>query len=50
MTRLAWTWLKREGLEDSPARFDVVSVLVNPDGDRARVEIFENAFEARGQS
>ena len=50
LTRLAWTWLKQEGLEDSPARFDVVSILVNQDGDRARVEVFENAFEARGQS
>jgi putative endonuclease len=49
LTRLAVTFLKRHGLLDHPARFDVVAVTW-PDGKRRpRIEHVQNAFEAVGQ-
>ena len=49
LTRLAVTFLKRRGLLESSARFDVVAV-VWPDGvRRPTIEHFENAFDAVGQ-
>jgi putative endonuclease len=51
LTRLAVAFLKRHGLLDSPARFDVIAI-VWPEGRRlpASIEHFENAFEAVGES
>ena len=48
LTRLAVTFLKRYGLHDSPARFDVVAVTWPP-GEKPRIEHFKNAFDAVGQ-
>jgi putative endonuclease len=48
LTRLAVTFLKRYGLLECPARFDVVAVTW-PDGQRSpTIEHFPNAFEAVG--
>ena len=47
LTRLAVSFLKRHGLLDHPARFDVVSVTWPPD-EKPRIEHFKNAFEAVG--
>jgi putative endonuclease len=48
LTRLAVTFLKRHGLMDRPARFDVVAITW-PDRGRPAIEHFENAFDAVGQ-
>jgi putative endonuclease len=48
LTRLAVTWLKRHGLLERPARFDVVAVTWEDDRRPPRVEHFPNAFEAVG--
>jgi len=48
LTRLAVTYLKRHGLLEYPARFDVVAVTWAA-GQRPQIEHFENAFEAVGQ-
>jgi len=45
LTLLASRWLKKQGLSQSPARFDVVSVRLGK-GEKPQVEIFRNAFEA----
>jgi putative endonuclease len=47
LTRLAVTFLKRYGLHDRPARFDVVAVTWPP-GEKPRIEHFKNAFDAVG--
>jgi putative endonuclease len=51
LTRLAESFLKRHGLLEYPARFDVVAI-VWPEGSRrpASIEHFRNAFEAVGES
>ncbi len=46
LTRLAEMFLKRHGLCDSPARFDVVAVTWPPGKRRPTIEHFENAFDA----
>ncbi len=48
LTRLAVTFLKRHGLLDYPARFDVIAVTW-PAGRRPKIEHFPNAFEAVGR-
>jgi len=48
LTRLAVTFLKRHGLLEHPARFDVVA-LTWPEGGRPTIEHFKNAFDAVGQ-
>ncbi len=48
LTRLAVTYLKRHGLLEYPARFDVVAILWPEDQRRPAIEHFENAFEAVG--
>lgn len=49
LTRLAVTFMKRHGVLESRARFDVIAVTW-PDGKWfARIEHIENAFEAIGQ-
>lgn len=47
LTRLAVTFLKRHGLLERPARFDVVAVTW-PEGSRPTIEHFKNAFDAVG--
>jgi putative endonuclease len=48
LTRLAVTFMKRHGLLEFPARFDVVAITW-PDGrGRPTVEHFKNAFDAVG--
>ena len=49
LTRLAVTYLKRHGLLEYPARFDVVAVTWPEDRRRPVIEHFENAFEAVGK-
>ena len=48
LTRLAVTFLKRHGLLNYPARFDVIAVIW-PAGRRPKIEHFPNAFEAVGR-
>jgi len=48
LTRLAVTFLKRHGLLEHPARFDVVAITW-PDRGRPTIEHFESAFDAVGQ-
>lgn len=49
LTRLAVTFMKRHGLLEFPARFDVVAITW-PDGrGRPTIEHFKNAFEAVGE-
>jgi putative endonuclease len=49
LTRLAVTFLKRHGLLEHPARFDVVAVTWPEGHRRPSIEHIENAFEAVGQ-
>ena len=49
LTRLAVTFLKRHGLLERPARFDVVAVTWPDDGRRPTIEHFRNAFDAAGR-
>ena len=49
LTRLAVTYLKRHGLLEYPARFDVVAITWPEDRRRPLIEHFENAFEAVGK-
>jgi len=44
LTRLAQYYVREKGVEGVPQRFDVVAVWM--EGGRARVEVYENAFEA----
>ncbi len=46
LVRLARWYLQSKRLDDCPVRFDVVSILCNPDGSLARARIIPNAFEA----
>ena len=48
LTRLAVTFLKRHGLLEHAARFDVIAVTWPADSRRPRIEHFKNAFEAMG--
>jgi putative endonuclease len=48
LTRLAVTFLKRHGLLEYPARFDVVAVTWPTNGRRPQIEHFPNAFDAVG--
>ncbi len=49
LTRLAVTFLKRHGLLEFPARFDVVAITWPGGRGRPVIEHFKNAFEAVGQ-
>ena len=49
LTRLAVTFLKRHGLLERPARFDVVAVTWIADERRPAIEHFQNAFDAVGR-
>jgi len=48
LTRAATAYLKRHGLLDCPARFDVVAVTWPTGDDRPHIEHFQHAFEATG--
>jgi len=49
LSRLAVTYLKRHGLLEYPARFDVIAITWPEDGRRPQIEHFKNAFEAVGR-
>jgi putative endonuclease len=49
LTRLGVTFLKRYGLLEHSARFDVVAVIW-PEAERPTIEHFENAFDAVGEN
>ena len=49
LTRLAVTFLKRHGLLEFPARFDVVAITWPEGRGRPVIEHFKNAFDAVGQ-
>jgi len=49
LTRAAVVFLKRHGLLDRPARFDIVAVTWPEGQRRPRIEHFPNAFEAVGR-
>jgi putative endonuclease len=46
LTRLALAWLKRRGLLEHSARFDIVAVTWPEDSRRPVIEHIKNAFEA----
>ena len=48
LTRLVVTFLKRHGLLEYPARFDVIAITW-PSGRRPTIEHFPNAFDAVGK-
>jgi putative endonuclease len=45
LTKVALSFLKTRFSIDTPARFDVVSVSMQPDDRQARIEVIANAFE-----
>jgi putative endonuclease len=49
LTRAAVTFLKRHGLLEQPARFDVVAITWPEGQRRPTIEHFPNAFDAVGQ-
>ncbi len=49
LTRLAAMFLKRHGLTDRPARFDVIAVTWPEGQARPQIEHIPDAFEAAGQ-
>ena len=49
LSRLAVTYLKRHGLLEYPARFDVIAITWPEGRRRPQIEHFKNAFEAVGQ-
>lgn len=48
LTRLALGYLKRHGLLEYPARFDIIAVTWPADERKPQIEHFPNAFEAVG--
>ena len=46
MGQIAVDFLARRHLIECPCRFDVVSIVL--DGERTAIEVFQNAFDARG--
>lgn len=48
LTRLALGYLKRHGLLEYPARFDIVAITWPPGEQRPIIEHFKNAFECVG--
>jgi putative endonuclease len=49
LTKLAVTFLKRHGLLEYSARFDVIAITWPADKRRPKIEHIENAFEAVGE-
>ncbi len=52
LTRLALAFLKRHGLLEYPARFDIIAILWPADSRKPEIEHIKNAFEPsdRGQT
>lgn len=48
LTQVALAFLKRHGLLERRARFDVISVVWSADSRRPAIEHYPNAFEAAG--
>jgi putative endonuclease len=48
LTRLALGYMKRHGLLEYPARFDIVAITWPADERKPRIEHFPSAFEAAG--
>ena len=48
LTRLAETFLKRYGLQELPARFDVIAITWPANNRHPKIEHIKNAFEAVG--
>lgn len=48
LTRVALAYLKRNGLLETPARFDVVAVAWNEGEKRPRIDHYRNAFAPTG--
>lgn len=46
LVRLAQGYLQRLGVAPGPVRFDVLSILLGPDGAPARTRLIKGAFEA----
>ena len=49
LTKLAVTYLKRHGLLDYPARFDVIAVIWPENVRKPQIKHIQNAFEAVGK-
>jgi putative endonuclease len=49
LTKLAVTFLKRNGLLEYPARFDIIAITWQPGERRPKIEHIQNAFDASGQ-
>ena len=45
ISKAAWTFLKEKRIENAKARFDVVAVLIRPEGEE--IELIRDAFESR---
>ena len=50
ITRAAVAFLKRRGLLEHPARFDVVAITWTPESRRPKIEHIKNAFDAVGHN
>ena len=46
LTRIAAVWLKKKRKLDSPARFDIVSIVWPQDSKQPEIQHFINAFDA----
>jgi putative endonuclease len=49
LTELALAFLKKHGLLDSPARFDIIAITWPADAKEPTIEHFRNAFEPPGR-
>jgi putative endonuclease len=45
LSKVALNFLKEKKLEEAKARFDVVAILLGPDGEQ--IELIQNAFDTR---
>ena len=44
VARMAQWYLKAKGLTQAPARFDVVALIIGPDGRPTSIDVIQNAF------
>lgn len=45
LSKAAWSFLKEKRIEDVKARFDVVAILIQPNGEE--IELIRNAFDSK---